>query len=325
MSTAPTERIPPTYASQTTPDPSAGDQAKEQAQEAAGQAKERPDAPPRSTSARPRPASASAVRVRRAQRRRAAARAGQGPAGEARGAGRRPRRAARRLPEDSDSDRILGDVEDFGRRQPWAVIAVASSLGLRRLALPEGFLEQPLRAARAGRAQLPARTSDSSPRAGDVARASRRPADHVRATPRMAAADAPTTRRPRAPDRRAGQGTLASRRRRLSARRSSSRWAELQPEGQAGGQGRRHAGPAPSIAGLLALGALTAALIALLSTAMATWVAALIVMALWAVVAPVLAKAGQTRSSAPPRRYPDRRNREGGHRVGEEPDRSVRR
>ena len=48
-----------------------------------------------------------------------------------------------------------------------------------------------------------------------------------------------------------------------------------------------------AVFGLLALGALTAGLIALLDKAMATWVAALIVMALWAIVAFVLAKAGQ--------------------------------
>ena len=30
----------------------------------------------------------------------------------------------------SDADRILGDVEDFGRRQPWAVIAGGVVLGL---------------------------------------------------------------------------------------------------------------------------------------------------------------------------------------------------
>ena len=48
-----------------------------------------------------------------------------------------------------------------------------------------------------------------------------------------------------------------------------------------------------AVAALLALGALTAGLIALLDTAMATWVAALIVMALWAIVALVLVKAGQ--------------------------------
>jgi len=32
--------------------------------------------------------------------------------------------------KDSDSDRILGDIEDFGRRQPWAVIAGGVALGL---------------------------------------------------------------------------------------------------------------------------------------------------------------------------------------------------
>ena len=32
--------------------------------------------------------------------------------------------------EESDADRILGDIEDFGRRQPWAVIAGGVALGL---------------------------------------------------------------------------------------------------------------------------------------------------------------------------------------------------
>jgi len=47
---------------------------------------------------------------------------------------------------------------------------------------------------------------------------------------------------------------------------------------------------------------MTAALITLLDEAMATWVAALIAMALWAVVALVLAKAGQgaLKRSTPP-------------------------
>ena len=68
--------------------------------------------------------------------------------------------------------------------------------------------------------------------------------------------------------------------------------AELQQKGKLAGKGAGMLGAA-AIAALLALGALTAGLIALLDTAMATWVAALIVMALWAVVALVLAKAGQ--------------------------------
>jgi hypothetical protein len=68
--------------------------------------------------------------------------------------------------------------------------------------------------------------------------------------------------------------------------------AELQQKGKVAGKGAGLLGGA-AVAGLLALGALTAALIALLDKAMATWVAALIVMALWAIVAAVLAKAGQ--------------------------------
>jgi hypothetical protein len=69
--------------------------------------------------------------------------------------------------------------------------------------------------------------------------------------------------------------------------------AELQQKGKVAGKGAGLMAGA-AVAGLLALGALTAGLIALLDKAMATWVAALIVMALWAVVAAVLAKAGQS-------------------------------
>jgi uncharacterized membrane protein YqjE len=68
--------------------------------------------------------------------------------------------------------------------------------------------------------------------------------------------------------------------------------SELQQKGKVAGKGLGMLGGA-AVAGLLALGALTAALIVLLDTAMATWVAALIVMALWAVLAAVLAKTGQ--------------------------------
>jgi uncharacterized membrane protein YqjE len=69
--------------------------------------------------------------------------------------------------------------------------------------------------------------------------------------------------------------------------------AELQEQGKVAGKGAGMLAGA-AVAGLLALGALTAGLIALLDKAMATWVAALIAMALWAIVALVLAKAGQT-------------------------------
>ncbi len=68
--------------------------------------------------------------------------------------------------------------------------------------------------------------------------------------------------------------------------------AELQEKGKLAGKGAGMLAGA-AVAGVLALGALSAGLIALLDTAMATWVAALIVMVLWAIVAAVLAKAGQ--------------------------------
>jgi hypothetical protein len=54
--------------------------------------------------------------------------------------------------------------------------------------------------------------------------------------------------------------------------------------------------------GLYALGALTAAMIAALSLAMATWLAALIIAVLWAAVAGVMALVGKGRvqEGAPP-------------------------
>jgi len=69
--------------------------------------------------------------------------------------------------------------------------------------------------------------------------------------------------------------------------------AEVTQKGKVAGKGAGLLAGAAAF-GLLALGALTAALIALLDKAMATWVAALIVMALWAIVALVLAKSGQS-------------------------------
>ena len=77
--------------------------------------------------------------------------------------------------------------------------------------------------------------------------------------------------------------------------------AEVTQKGKLAGRGAGLLAGA-AVAGLLALGALTAVLIALLDKAMDTWIAALIVMALWAIVAFVLAKAGQKalQSATPP-------------------------
>jgi hypothetical protein len=109
------------------------DQAKEKAQEAAGQAKEkagsqlRSQVDQRSTDAGHRVGGiASDVRAVGQSLRE------QGkdqPAKLAEQAADRAERLGSYL-EQSDADRILGDIEDFGRRQPWAVIAGGVALGL---------------------------------------------------------------------------------------------------------------------------------------------------------------------------------------------------
>jgi uncharacterized membrane protein YqjE len=70
--------------------------------------------------------------------------------------------------------------------------------------------------------------------------------------------------------------------------------AEISQKGKQAGVGAGMFGGA-GVAGLLALGALTAFVIALLDTAMKTWLAALIVAVIWAAVAGVLAITGRTR------------------------------
>jgi uncharacterized membrane protein YqjE len=70
--------------------------------------------------------------------------------------------------------------------------------------------------------------------------------------------------------------------------------AELQEQGKRAGAGAGMLGGA-GVAGLLTLGTLTATLVALLDTAMATWVAALIVTVVWAAIAGVLALQGRNK------------------------------
>ena len=69
---------------------------------------------------------------------------------------------------------------------------------------------------------------------------------------------------------------------------------ELTAKGKQAGIGAGLFGGA-GVFGLYALGALTATVIALLSTAMATWLAALIVTVVWAAVAGVMALVGKKR------------------------------
>lgn len=77
--------------------------------------------------------------------------------------------------------------------------------------------------------------------------------------------------------------------------------AEMTQKGKQAGIGAGMVGAA-GIVGLLALGALTAALVALLDTGMATWVAALIVALVYAAIAGVLALRGKERvqDASPP-------------------------
>jgi hypothetical protein len=70
--------------------------------------------------------------------------------------------------------------------------------------------------------------------------------------------------------------------------------AELEAQGKRAGMGAGMLGGA-GVAGLLTLGALTATLIAVLDTAMATWLAALIATVIWAAVAGVLALQGRNK------------------------------
>jgi uncharacterized membrane protein YqjE len=70
--------------------------------------------------------------------------------------------------------------------------------------------------------------------------------------------------------------------------------AELEQQGKRAGMGAGLLGGA-GVAGLLTLGALTATLIGVLDTAMAFWLAALIVTVVWAAVAGVFALQGKSK------------------------------
>ena len=141
----------------------AAGQAKEQAQQAAGQAKGalRTQVDQRSTDAGQKVGGfASDVRSVGDQLRE------QGkdqPAKLADQAADRAEQVSRYL-TNSDGDRILGDIEDFGRKQPWAVIGGGVVLGL----LASRFLKASSTRRYeerydSSRAQLPARTSYGTP------------------------------------------------------------------------------------------------------------------------------------------------------------------
>ncbi len=67
---------------------------------------------------------------------------------------------------DNDADRILGDLEDFGRRRPWAVIAGGVVLGLAASRFLKASSSR--RYEQRSSQRLPARTSDVSPTASGI-------------------------------------------------------------------------------------------------------------------------------------------------------------
>jgi hypothetical protein len=157
----------------TASDASATDQAKDKAQQAAGQAKEqaqqaagqakgalRTQVDQRSTQAGQQVGTfASDVRSVGDQLRQ------QGkdqPAKLADQAAERAERVSNYLTQ-SDADRILHDVEDFGRRQPWMVIAGGALLGLAASRFLKASSTRRYDQRFESSNRLPARTSDVSP------------------------------------------------------------------------------------------------------------------------------------------------------------------
>jgi hypothetical protein len=66
--------------------------------------------------------------------------------------------------KDNDADRILGDLEDFGRRQPWAVIAGGLVLGLAASRFLKASSSRRYEQQRSERyTELPVRTTTTAP------------------------------------------------------------------------------------------------------------------------------------------------------------------
>jgi ElaB/YqjD/DUF883 family membrane-anchored ribosome-binding protein len=145
----------------------AKEKAKEQAQQAAGQAK-------------------STLRSQVDQRSTQAGERVGGVASDARSVGEQLRQQGKEQPakladqaadraeqlgdylKNSDADRILQDVEDFGRRQPWAVIAGGVALGLVASRFLKASSTRRYEERWERRPQLPARTYDLSPESSGI-------------------------------------------------------------------------------------------------------------------------------------------------------------
>jgi hypothetical protein len=151
----------------TTEGSSTADQAKEKAQHAAGEAKRtlRGQVDERSTQAGERVQTvATDVRSVGEELRR------QGkdqPAKLADQAAERAERLGGYL-RDNDADTILGDVEDFGRRRPWVVVAGGLALGFAASRFLKASSSRRYEQRREATGRLPARTTDVSPTASGI-------------------------------------------------------------------------------------------------------------------------------------------------------------
>jgi hypothetical protein len=145
----------------------AKEKAKEQAQQAAGQAKStlRTQVDQRSTQAGERVGGAASDARSVAEQLRQQGK--DQPAKLAEQAADRAERVGDYLKQ-SDADRILQDVEDFGRRQPWAVIAGGVALGLVASRFLKASSTRRYEERWESRRQLPARTYDLSPEASGI-------------------------------------------------------------------------------------------------------------------------------------------------------------
>jgi hypothetical protein len=65
--------------------------------------------------------------------------------------------------KESDADRILGDLEEFGRKQPWVVIAGGVALGLAASRFLKASSSRRYEQQRERPGQLPVRTADVTP------------------------------------------------------------------------------------------------------------------------------------------------------------------
>ena len=200
----------------------------------------------------------------------------------------------------SDGDAILRDVERFGRDKPWAVMAGGVMLGIaasrflkasssRRYHEQESSPNLPARTADVDRDVLPTPTPAPVPAAMAPVAEARRAA--------MSTHDTDMRDRP------IGElvKELAGQTSTLVRQEIQLAQAEISTKGKLAGRGAGMLAGA-AIAGLLALIALTAVLIAALDTAVPLWLAALIVTVLWAVIGAGLAARGrkELQQAAPP-------------------------